>query len=164
MAMNIGQSNSSSGDLDVMLEMNTTPLIDVMLVLLVMLIITIPLNMHAVNVELPQGSDQQPPELPTIVNIKVDASRQVFWNDVLVPNQAILEQLLSNEEKQLKQAEIHFLPERGARYEDVAGVMATAQRLKLKQIGIANIDELFAPAVLNAPSTTPAAPLKVQKP
>lgn len=143
MAMNIGQSNTTSGDLEVMLEMNTTPLIDVMLVLLVMLIITIPLNMHAVNVELPQGSDQKPPEEPKVINIKVNASRQILWNDALVPNQATFEQLLSNEAMQVKQAEIHFLPERGARYEDVAGAMATAQRLKLKQIGLPDI-EAFA--------------------
>jgi biopolymer transport protein ExbD len=136
MAMNIGPSNSTSGDLDVMLEMNTTPLIDVMLVLLVMLIITIPLNMHAVNVELPLGSDQRTLEEPKIIKIKVSASRQIFWNDALVPNQATFEQLLSNEAIQVKQSEIHFLPEPGARYEDVASAMATAQRLKLKQIGL----------------------------
>lgn len=140
MAMNIGPSNSTSGDLDVMLEMNTTPLIDVMLVLLVMLIITIPLNMHAVNVELPQGSDQRPLEEPKVINVKVSASRQILWNDVPVPNQATFEQLLSNEAMQVKQAEIHFLPEPGARYEDVASAMATAQRLNLKQIGLPDID------------------------
>jgi biopolymer transport protein ExbD len=142
MAMNIGPSNSTSGDLDVMLEMNTTPLIDVMLVLLVMLIITIPLNMHAVNVELPQGSDQRPLEEPKVINVKVSASRQILWNDALVPNQATFEQLLSNEAMQVKQAEIHFLPEPGARYEDVASAMATAQRLNLKQIGLPDIDAI----------------------
>lgn len=166
MAMNISQSSTASDDLDVMMEMNTTPLIDVMLVLLVMLIITIPLNMHSVNVELPQSSEQTPPELPKVVNIKINANRQILWEDALVLDQAMLEQLLSNEEKQTKQAEIHFLPERGARYEDVAGVMATAQRLKLKQIGIANIDELFSPsspAPVTAP-TPPTAVLKAQKP
>jgi biopolymer transport protein ExbD len=169
MAMNIGQSNSASGDLDVMMEMNTTPLIDVMLVLLVMLIITIPLNMHAVSVEMPQASEQQPLEIPKVINIKVNANRQILWNDTLVLNQGMLEQLMMNEEKQAKQAEIHFLPERGARYEDVAGVMATAQRLKLKQIGIANIDELFSPTSSTSatPLTAPSpanAPPKAQKP
>jgi biopolymer transport protein ExbD len=137
----------------------------------VMLIITIPLNMHSVNVELPQSSEQTPPEPPKVVNIKINADRKILWEDALVLDQAMLEQLLSNEEKQTKQAEIHFLPERGARYEDVAGVMATAQRLKLKQIGIANIDELFSPAELAAPNSTasptsPAAlnaPIKAQR-
>ena len=140
MAINIGQSSSTSGDLDVMLEMNTTPLIDVMLVLLVMLIITIPLNMHAVNIELPQGSDLQSQEEPKIIEIKVNSSRQIFWNDALVPNQATFEQLLSNEATQVKQSEIHFLPEPGARYEDVASAMATAQRLKLTQIGLPELE------------------------
>ncbi len=142
MAMNIGPSSSSSGDLDVMLEMNTTPLIDVMLVLLVMLIITIPLNMHAVNIELPQGSDLQSQEEPKIIKIKVNSSRQIFWNDALVPNQATFEQLLSNEAAQSKQSEIHFLPEAGARYEDVASAMATAQRLKLTQIGLPDLEAI----------------------
>jgi biopolymer transport protein ExbD len=142
MAMNIGPSSSSSGDLDVMLEMNTTPLIDVMLVLLVMLIITIPLNMHAVNIELPQGSDLQSQEEPKIIKIKVNSSRQIFWNDALVPNQATFEQLLSNEAAQINQSEIHFLPEPGARYEDVASAMATAQRLKLTQIGLPELEAI----------------------
>jgi biopolymer transport protein ExbD len=142
MVMNIGPSSSTSGDLDVMLEMNTTPLIDVMLVLLVMLIITIPLNMHAVNIELPQGSDLQSQEEPKIIKIKVSASRQIFWNDALVPNQATFEQLLSNEAVLIKQTEIHFLPEPGARYEDVASAMATAQRLKLTQIGLPELEAI----------------------
>lgn len=139
MAMNLGQQTSTSGDLEPMLEMNTTPLIDVMLVLLVMLIITIPLNMHAVNVELPKSANEKPPEIPQIISIKVNAQRQILWNDEIV-SQLVYEKRLAQEASKTKQPEIHFLPEAGAKYEDVITAMASAQRLNLKQIGIPTID------------------------
>ena len=151
MAMNPGQADNANGDPDVMVEMNTTPLIDVMLVLLVMLIITIPLQMHAVNVEMPVGSDQAPPVPPRVIKIEVDAKSQVKWGDQVIPDFAMLaskmqtEALLGD-----KQAEIHFMPNRAAKYDVVAGVMATAQRAGLQKIGMANIDE-FAPAAPQAP-------------
>ncbi|HMS26933.1 MAG TPA: biopolymer transporter ExbD [Burkholderiaceae bacterium] len=139
MSMNIGASEVHHGDPELMMEMNTTPLIDVMLVLLVMLIITIPLNMHAVNVELPKSANEPPPEMPTIINIKVNAKRQILWNDEAVTKLAY-EKKLEQEANKTKQPEIHFLPEPGAKYEDVIGAMAAAQRLNLKQIGIPTID------------------------
>jgi biopolymer transport protein ExbD len=147
MAINLGQAESANGDPDVMVEMNTTPLIDVMLVLLVMLIITIPLQMHAVNVEMPVGAEQTPPVPPRFIKIEVDANSQVKWDGVLVPDRATLaarmqaETLLGVE----KQPEIHFMPNRAAKYDVVAGVMATAQRVGLQKIGMANIEE-FAPS------------------
>ncbi len=151
MAMNLSQADSANGDPDVMVEMNTTPLIDVMLVLLVMLIITIPLQMHAVNVEMPVGAEQAPPVPPRVIKIEVDAKNQIKWGDQVIPDFATLaskmqvEALLGD-----KQAEIHFMPNRAAKYDVVAGVMATAQRAGLQKIGMANIDE-FAPAAPPAP-------------
>ena len=146
MAMNAGQSSSTSGDLEVMLEMNTTPLIDVMLVLLVMLIITIPLNMHSVTLDVSsqsQDSNSKPKE-PIVVEIK--KGNQISWDGRPVLDVVTLEGLM-NAEAQKKpddQLEIHFKPEPEARYDDVARVMATAQRAGLQKIGIANTD-LFAP-------------------
>ena len=148
MAMNLSQADNANGDPDVMVEMNTTPLIDVMLVLLVMLIITIPLQMHAVNVEMPVGAEQTPPVPPKVVKIEVDANSQVKWDGQVVPDRATLaakmqaETLLGVE----KQPEIHFMPDRAAKYDVVAGVMATAQRAGLQKIGMANIDEFAPPA------------------
>jgi biopolymer transport protein ExbD len=148
MAMNLSQADNANGDPDVMVEMNTTPLIDVMLVLLVMLIITIPLQMHAVNVEMPVGAEQAPPVPPKVVKIEVNANSQVLWDGQVIPDRVTLmarmqaETLLGVE----KQPEIHFMPNRAAKYDVVAGVMATAQRAGLQKIGMANIDE-FAPAV-----------------
>lgn len=145
MAMNIGQTDNARGDPEVMVEMNTTPLIDVMLVLLVMLIITIPLQMHAVNVEMPQGAPPTQTEPPKAVTIDVTATSQVLWDGQVIPDRATLEakmktiSLLGD-----AQPEIHFKPHANAKYDVVASVMATAQRLGLQKIGMANIDD-FAP-------------------
>ena len=151
MAMNLSQTDNPHGDPDVMVEMNTTPLIDVMLVLLVMLIITIPLQMHAVNVEMPVGAEQAPPVPPKVVKIEVDANSQVKWDGQVVPDRVTLAEKMQAEASLDvdKQAEIHFMPNRAAKYEVVAGVMAAAQRANLQKIGMANIDE-FAPAAARA--------------
>lgn len=135
------------------MEMNTTPLIDVMLVLLVMLIITIPLNMHAVNVELPKQSSELPPELPKVVDIKINAKHQILWGSEAeakydMVSKLELESRLEKESLKAKQPEIHFRPEPGAKYEDVISVMAAAQRLSLKQIGIPTIDTFAGTAIV----------------
>jgi biopolymer transport protein ExbD len=147
MAMNLSQADNANGDPDVMVEMNTTPLIDVMLVLLVMLIITIPLQMHAVNVEMPVGAEQAPPEPPRVIKVEVDANSQVKWAEQVMPDRATLASKMQEEASRGdKQAEIHFMPNRAAKYDVVAGVMATAQRAGLQKIGMANIDEFAPPA------------------
>lgn len=145
MAMNLSQADNANGDPDVMVEMNTTPLIDVMLVLLVMLIITIPLQMHAVNVEMPVGAEQTPPVPPKIVRIEVDAKNQVLWDNQVLPDRATLAAKMQAEAaKGNDQSEIHFLPNAAAKYDVVASVMATAQRAGLQKIGLANTPD-FAP-------------------
>jgi biopolymer transport protein ExbD len=147
MAMNIGSSESSNGDPEVMIEMNTTPLIDVMLVLLVMLIITIPIQLHSVNVDMPAPSAANQTEPPKAVTIEVDARSQVLWDGQLVPDRAALEAKMQTEAlRGDAQPEIHFMPNRTAKYEVVAGVMAAAQRVGLQKIGLANIPD-FAPPV-----------------
>ena len=146
MAMNIGYSNSASGDPELMLEMNTTPLIDVMLVLLVMLIITIPLNMHSVTLDVRSQSQDSivKPKEPVVIEIK--KGNQITWNANPVIDLSNLEALLAAEAKKPlnDQLEIHFMPESEAKYEDVARVMAAAQRSGLQKIGIANTN-VFAP-------------------
>lgn len=145
MAINIGQAESGNGDPDVMVEMNTTPLIDVMLVLLVMLIITIPIQLHSVNVDMPVGAPQTQTEQPKTVTIEIDAQSQVLWDKQLVPNRAALEAKMQAEAQLSEQPEIHFRPDRAAKYEVVAGVMATAQRLGLQKIGMENIADFATP-------------------
>ena len=148
MAMNIGSSESLQGDPEVMIEMNTTPLIDVMLVLLVMLIITIPIQLHSVNVDMPAASAANQTEPPKAITIEVNANSQVVWDGQVVLDRATLEAKMQAETTLgvEKQPEIHFMPNRAAKYEVVAGVMATAQRVGLQKIGLANIPD-FAPQI-----------------
>ncbi len=129
------------------MEMNTTPLIDVMLVLLVMLIITIPIQLHSVNVDMPAASTANQTEPPKAITIAVDANSQVRWDDMVISDRAYLEIKMQAEvAKGSDQPEIHFMPDRAAKYEVVAGVMAMAQRVGLQKIGLANIPD-FAPQI-----------------
>jgi biopolymer transport protein ExbD len=145
MAMNIGSSESLHGDPEVMMEMNTTPLIDVMLVLLVMLIITIPIQLHSVNVDMPAASAANQTVPPKAITIEVNASSQVVWDGMVISDRTYLEAKMQAEAaKGEAQSEIHFMPNRAAKYEVVAGVMAAAQRIGLQKIGLANIPD-FAP-------------------
>ena len=144
MAMNLSSSESSHGDPEVMTEMNTTPLIDVMLVLLVMLIITIPIQLHSVNVDMPAPSAVNQTEPPKAITIEVNANSQVVWDGQILNDRASLETKMQLEAAKPDQPEIHFMPNRAAKYEVVAAVMASAQRLGLQKIGLANIPD-FAP-------------------
>ncbi len=133
MGMNLG---NSSGDADVMVDMNTTPLIDVMLVLLVMLIITIPIQLHSVNMNMPPPSPNKPLVEPEIVKIDIDENSVVHWNGVAVPNRAELEAKMVAAAAQQTQPEIHLRPNKLAKYEIVAYVMAASQRAGLVKMGI----------------------------
>src|SRR5437763_15632982 len=93
MAMNVGSGNGiRSKDPDVMIDINTTPLIDVMLVLLVMLIITLPIQLHSVNLNMPTGNPPPPLVLPEIVNIDIDEASRVYWNGEWIPERGSLEE------------------------------------------------------------------------
>lgn len=140
MGMNVG---NGSGDSDVMVEMNTTPLIDVMLVLLVMLIITIPIQTHAVKLNMPVASSAPPPELPPVVRIDVDFDGTVLWNGEALADRAALEENLKGVVALETQPEIHLRPNKLAKYEHVAMVMASAQRLGAKKLGLIG-NEQFA--------------------
>jgi biopolymer transport protein ExbD len=140
MAMNVAAPSRSS-DPDVMIDINTTPLIDVMLVLLVMLIITIPIQLHAVNLNLPIGNPPPPLTLPDVVKIDVDDQSKVYWNGEVLPDRATLEAKISEAAKQSVQPEVHLRPNKLAKYSVVAGVMASAQRLGLTKIGIVGSEQ-----------------------
>jgi biopolymer transport protein ExbD len=140
MAMNVAAPSRSS-DPDVMIDINTTPLIDVMLVLLVMLIITIPIQLHAVNLHLPIGNPPPPLTLPEVVKIDVDDQSKVYWNGEVLPDRATLEAKISEAAKQSVQPEVHLRPNKLAKYSVVAGVMASAQRLGLTKIGIVGSEQ-----------------------
>jgi biopolymer transport protein ExbD len=138
MAMSVGKEG---GDGEVMVEMNTTPLIDVMLVLLVMLIITIPIQTHAVKLDMPRGDTPPPTVKPEVVELVIDFDGTIFWNSTVVPDRATLDSYLQTASETEPQPEIHLRPNRLAKYDVVAEVLADAQRIGATKIGFANTNE-----------------------
>ena len=135
MGMNVG-SGDGSGDPEVMVDINTTPLIDVMLVLLIMLIITIPIQTHAVKLNMPVGNPPPPTEPPEVVTIEVDFDGTVLWNGLVLADRPALETRLRAAAVKPVQPEIHLRPNKLVKYEHVITVMASAQRLGLTKIGV----------------------------
>jgi biopolymer transport protein ExbD len=140
MAMKLGAGD----DPEEMVDINTTPLIDVMLVLLIMLIITIPVQLHAVNLNLPFGHPPPPPVPPQVVQIDIDFDGTVSWNGTVVPDQATLNAKLAAAAAEPDQPEVHIDPNKLASYGAVIAVMAAAERLGVTKIGIVG-NEQFAP-------------------
>ena len=133
MAMNL---TSGGAEPDVMVDINTTPLIDVMLVLLIMLIITIPIQLHSVNLNMPAGNPPPPTKEPEVVTIDVDFDGTVLWNGEALPGQPALDARLQQAAAQADQPEVHLRPNKLVAYRSVAAVMASAQRLGVTKIGI----------------------------
>ena len=142
MAMNVG-SGTATSDPEVMMDINTTPLIDVMLVLLVMLIITIPIQLHSVNLNMPTGNPPPPLVLPEVVKIDIDSSSVVYWNGLPLADRAALEENFKAAAAQAVQPELHLRPDKNAKYAIVAGVMVSAQRLGLTKIGIVGSEQFI---------------------
>ena len=137
MAMSMG-----SADGEAMCDINTTPLIDVMLVLLIMFIITIPIMTHAVKLDMPQPNNAPPPEVrPEVIDLEVDFDGTVVWNGTVVHDLGTLEQYLRSEAGRDPQKEIHLRPDRRVKYDFVARVLAAAQRNRMKKIGFVNVSE-----------------------
>jgi len=125
------------------MDINTTPLIDVMLVLLVMLIITIPIQLHSVNLNMPTGNPPPPLVLPEVVKIDIDSTGATYWNGEVVPDRAALEAKLRESAAKSPQPELHLRPDKGAKYAVVAAVMASSQRLGLTKIGIVGSEQFI---------------------
>ncbi|GJG96341.1 biopolymer transporter ExbD [Cupriavidus pauculus] len=121
-------------DDEVMSEINMTPLVDVMLVLLIIFIITIPVINHAVKIDLPRATNQPNDTKPQNINVSVDAQGKVFWNQQEVDSQQ-LEQRIAEAAQLEPQPELHLRADREVRYERVAEVMAAAQHGGLGKIG-----------------------------
>jgi biopolymer transport protein ExbD len=120
---------------EVMVEINTTPLIDVMLVLLIMLIIAIPVQTHAVKLDMP-GAAAPPQTAPAVVSVEVDFDGTYVWNGEVLTGRSELEARLRSAAGMAVQPEIHLRANRLVRYESVAAVMASAQRLGLTRVGL----------------------------
>ena len=136
MGMNV--SSSGGGDAEPMMDVNTTPLIDVMLVLLVMLIITIPIQLHTVNLDMPPPSQNQPLEEPIVHTVLIDFDGTVYWDaDALADHAAVDAKMREiGALPQSSQPEIHIKPNKLVDYGVVAAVMASAQRNNVKKMGM----------------------------
>ena len=133
--MAFGMQEATSGDeTEVMNEINMTPLVDVMLVLLIIFIITVPVMKHAISVELPQASSERQNLKPETIQLSVDAQGGYFLNQTAVTEEVLTSQLQAEAAKQ-PQPELHIRGDKAVRYEFVVQAMATAKQAGLNKIG-----------------------------
>jgi biopolymer transport protein ExbD len=136
MSMSIGPAGEE------MCDINTTPLIDVMLVLLVTLIVSLPIMTHAVKLDMPQATNPPPEELrPEVIDLELDFDGTVVWNGTMVADLPTLEKYFRTESVKEPQPEIHLRPDRRVKYGYVAGVLAAAQRNRMQRIGFVNTSD-----------------------
>ena len=119
---------------EVMNEINMTPLVDVMLVLLIIFIITIPVMKHSVNVDLPRATNQVEDTKPATIRLSVDAQGDYYWNENKVAETDLVPMLQAEAAKD-PQPELHIRGDKNVRYERVAQAMAAAQQSGIKKIG-----------------------------
>ena len=137
----MGMNVSSGGSDEPMCEVNTTPLIDVMLVLLVMLILTLPVQNHAVKLEMPPPSNTPVTENPDRIYVEIDPDGTVVINGSAMSGIPQIEEFFKNESGKFPQPEIHLRPSGLASYDVVANVMAAAQRAEMVRMGFTNVAE-----------------------
>jgi biopolymer transport protein ExbD len=126
-------SNPEADDGEVLSEINMIPLIDVMLVLLIVFIITVPVMKHSVNVNLPQAATEANPDKPETVRLSVDAQGQYHWNDRVVSDEELTARLQAAAQ-QTPQPDLHIRGDKSVRYERVAQAMAAAQRAGVRKL------------------------------
>ena len=134
MGMNLG--SGSGGDPEVIMDINTTPLIDVMLVLIIMLIITIPVQLHTVNLNMPAGNPPPPTKDPVVVTIDIDFDGTILWNGETMPSREALQSKLREAVAVPDQPEVHVRPNKLVEYKFVAEVLAESQRLGVTKLGM----------------------------
>ena len=139
MGMNVGSSGGSS-EPEVMMDINTTPLIDVMLVLLVMLIITIPIQLHAVNLEMPVGAPPSNMVKPEKVQIDIDEKSTVYWQGLPI-TAAELDQKMNEIAKFEPQPEVHIRPNKTSQYAVFANVLSGAKRIGLTKVAVIGAEQ-----------------------
>ncbi|HWX00799.1 biopolymer transporter ExbD [Collimonas sp.] len=130
----MGMGSLSDSDDDFNPEINTTPLVDVMLVLLIIFIMTIPVMNHAVKIDLPRATNQPDQVKPESINLSIDADGKLFWNEEAIDHNELAARIAVAAQKQ-PQPELHLRAARTVQYEKVAQVMAAAQSGGLGKIG-----------------------------
>jgi biopolymer transport protein ExbD len=138
MAMQVGGADDES-----MVDINTTPLIDVMLVLLIMFIITIPVMTHAVKLDMPRGETVPPPTPPEVIDLEIDFDGTILWNGTPVTDEGTLLSYLANAAGKDPQPEIHLRPNKRVKYDSVAKVLAASQRLGVRKIGFVGNEQFM---------------------
>lgn len=133
MAMNVGSPDG--GEDEMLSAINTTPLVDVMLVLLIIFLITIPVVLKTVPVELPKASNVVTITKPENVVIAVDRDGKIFWNNTLLPDNAALLDRLKTAAVKVPQPEVHIRGDRDARYEYIGRVVLACQRASILKVG-----------------------------
>ncbi len=118
-----------------MSEINTTPLVDVMLVLLVIFIITAPLLTHAIKLDLPNAQAPVSPEKPQTITLSLDGAGRLYWNDEAIADDAQLAARLGEAARRQPQPELHLRADRDTRYQRIAQVMSAAQQAGIARIG-----------------------------
>jgi len=139
--MNVGPA---AGEGDTVPDMNTTPLIDVMLVLLTMLIMSLPIQTHAVKLDMPRPNNNPTEQKPReVVDLEIDFDGTVLWNGNVVPNERTLQGYLLDTANRPEQPEIHLRPNRLVKYDVVARVLAMAQRIGIKRMGFVGNEQFL---------------------
>ncbi len=139
MSMNVG-SSSGSGEPEVMMDINTTPLIDVMLVLLVMLIITIPIQLHSVTLEMPVGTPPANAIKPEKIQIDIDEKSTVYWQGLPV-SAAELDDKMKSVAQLNPQPEVHVRPNKTSQYAVFANVLSSTRRIGLNKIAVIGAEQ-----------------------
>jgi len=125
----------AEGDAEEMVEMNVIPLIDIMLVLLITFIVSLPVQTHAVKLDMPRPNNAEQNETPVVIQLDVDFDGTIMWNGSVVTSTAQLQRYFQSISIQVPQPEVHLRPNRFAKYDVVAKVLAFAQRLGVTKIG-----------------------------
>ena len=140
----MGMSIGGGGEDEPMMDINTTPLIDILLVLLIMFIITIPVMTHAVKLDMPQAT---PPTedlvQPEVIDLMIDFDGTILWNGTVVPSVDTLDTYFRREAQKDPQPELHINPNKRASYDIVARVLASAQRNHLNKIGFVGSEQFM---------------------
>ena len=134
MAMSFGPADGDGGE-EFLGAINTTPLVDVMLVLLIIFLITVPVVTHTVPVSLPQERNQPTQTAPQNINISVDKAGKIYWNQVAVADLPALQTRLSEAAGQVPQPEVHIWGDQDARYESIGEVLLDCQRAGIQKVG-----------------------------
>ena len=133
--------NTSTEDTEELSDINMTPLIDVMLVLLIIFIITMPVITHSVKIDLPQASNQPDTTKPDVITLSIDRTGQIFWDDHQTGDTEF-RQKLKTASKKTPQPEIHIRGDKHVEYQYMAKVMADIQQAGLTKLGFITVPDI----------------------